>query len=147
MSFNWVPPTGLNDTSSFPSKDTGFRAHMQALLDQVKTYINTNLVSDNSLQLNGWRRLPDGSTEQWGSSSVLVSAGYIAGTLTFPIAFPTACLNVVATIRVVDGGGTMDNDFTISVISMSPTTLGYKIKNIVNAYGSTVDYRWRAIGY
>lgn len=73
MSFNWVPPTGLNNTSSFPSKDTGFRAHMQALLDQVKTFINTSLVNDNSLEPSGWRKLPDGTIEQWGHMTVSAS--------------------------------------------------------------------------
>ena len=51
MAFSWTPSTGLNDTTAFPSKDTGFRARLQAFLDQVKDYMNNSLASKTQ---EGW---------------------------------------------------------------------------------------------
>lgn len=59
MSFQWTPSTGLNDTSAFPAQDKGFRARLQALLDQAKNAINTKAdiaheTPINPTLLNGW---------------------------------------------------------------------------------------------
>jgi hypothetical protein len=53
-----------------------------------------------SLTANGYIKLPTwlgGLIFQWGLSATLVDDGEI--TVTFPIAFPTACLNVTATLN------------------------------------------------
>lgn len=44
-----------------------------------------------SLANPGWRRLPNGEIEQWGSVTTSASGGVA---VTFPIAFPNACLNL-----------------------------------------------------
>jgi hypothetical protein len=53
-----------------------------------------------SLGVTGWRRLPCGEIEQWGLSGG--SAPNVNTLITFPIAFPNACVNVQLTY--VDGG-------------------------------------------
>lgn len=41
MSFAFIPATGLNDVTQFPDEDPLIRSHMQTLLQQIPTYIDT----------------------------------------------------------------------------------------------------------
>lgn len=86
----------------------------------------------SSFVTNGYSILPDGRIEQWGYSS-FVNTG---ATISFPIAFPNACFNVIATNR---HQGTNDE---VSVDAFTATTFaGY------TDAGSTTNVYWRAIGY
>lgn len=49
----------------------------------------------SSLGVTGWRRLPSGDIEQWGLSGG--SAPNVNTLITFPMAFPNACVNVQLT--------------------------------------------------
>lgn len=67
--------------------------------------------------------------EQWGNAGSPV---------TFPMTFPTACMNVVATIQTSGDGGNMSKN-RLCVNNVSKTGFG-----IENPQGS---YRYFAIGY
>ena len=47
--FTFTPSSGVNDTVNFPAKDPAIRAHLQALLDQVKDDLN-NVIRDRLKQ-------------------------------------------------------------------------------------------------
>lgn len=50
-----------------------------------------------SLALNGYQKLPSGLIVQWCRGGAYSTGNYnTSWSLTFPIAFPTACLNVVS---------------------------------------------------
>jgi microcystin-dependent protein len=94
----------------------GFRAGDFATAGHI-----THLGEDVSKMTNGYKKFADGLIIQWG--------GPATGAITFPLAFPTACLNVTV-------GGTSGNQTNERVVSVSTTgfTLG------------GVGY-WMAIGY
>jgi len=47
MSFSFVPPTGLNDTTHFPAKDPLIREHIQKLLQQIPEYYDLLIALTN----------------------------------------------------------------------------------------------------
>lgn len=53
------------------------------------------------LSPNGYQKLPGGLIVQWGSSSIgdIASGNGSTGSVAFPLAFPTAAFNVVASIQ------------------------------------------------
>ena len=87
----------------------------------------------NSLGTSGYQKLPSGLIIQWGSNG---AGGNGAASVSFPISFPTACVNVQVT-----GGysGTSGN----STGAYSVTTSGF---SYTYHYSGTTDY-WLAVGY
>lgn len=108
-----------------------------------KTYVDGTV----SKTANGWLVLPNGLIMQWGTNNVVVGT-YGVGAITFPIAFPTACLNVIVTQKLPSyygGGGAYENSIKVNG---NPTTTGF---NFFVAYGGSQgqgSYQsWYAIGY
>lgn len=91
--------------------------------------------TNQSLATPGFQKLPGGVIIQWGTFSV--SASSIA--ITFPTAFPTACINVQATRIFL--GDTAGIDTAIAVAS-APTTTGVTL-----SVPNPCDGYWLAIGY
>ena len=90
----------------------------------------------NSKATNGYTYLPNGLILQWGQyDRTLGTGGFIA--ITFPITFPTACLNVVNSIRNTDSTTPAVNYSCVVSTSTTGTTVGWDRK------GSF----WLAIGY
>lgn len=78
---------------------------------------------------SGYQKVPGGFIIQWGNSS--------ATTITFPIAFPTACRCVQLTrIAIGDTGGA---DFT-NVVNSTLSTTGFGV-SVAGAY------YWLAVGH
>lgn len=77
---------------------------------------------DGAFGTHGWRRLPSGLIIQWGQTSV-VDPGPATGpsVATFPIAFPTACLQAVGTPATNQNGsfGIVDVRFNNTSISFT----------------------------
>lgn len=67
--------------------------------------------------------------KQWGNA---------ANPVTFPIAFPTAALNVVATLQTSGDGGNMSKS---RLYIQTLTTTGFSIQNPQGTY------RYYAVGY
>jgi len=87
---------------------------------------------------NGWRRTPDGMIEQWGSVGV---AGKSTATFSFPIPFPNAALNIVASKGSsinLSGEGAVGAD-----IASNST---FTVRNSSD-FTSVLGIYWRAIGY
>ena len=97
--------------------------------------VTASLLADvaSSLTANGYQKLSNGLIIQWGSNS---AGGSGTASVSFPIAFPTACVNVQVT-----GGysGTAGNSTGAYSVSTSGFTYTYH-------YSGTTDY-WLAIGY
>lgn len=86
-----------------------------------------------SLGTSGYQKLPGGLIIQWGSNS---AGGNGAASVSFPISFPTACVNVQVT-----GGYSGTNGNSTGAYSVSTTGFTYTYH-----YSGTTDY-WLALGY
>lgn len=90
--------------------------------------VNTGGIVAISPAENGYVKFAIGLILQWGNAGSPVN---------FPIAFPTACLNVVVTIQVGDGSNVSKNRLYVDNLSRT----GFSIQN---PQGS---YRYFAVGY
>jgi hypothetical protein len=88
-----------------------------------------------SLAANGWEQNPSGRIEQWGFAT-----GASPLTVTFPIAFPTACFVVTAT------PGASDNT-TFGVNVDTVTTTSFVAHPNADDAGTTLGFFWRATGH
>jgi hypothetical protein len=95
----------------------------------------------NSKVTNGYQKLPGGLILQWGQYNSVMAPSRI--TITFPIAFPTACLNMTAT--------TIDHP-TINTSMYAIIASFTKTEALIWAWGDNPSDRanglyWFAIGY
>jgi hypothetical protein len=86
-----------------------------------------------SLGTSGYQKLPGGLIIQWGSNG---AGGNGAASVSFPISFPTACVNVQVT-----GGFSGTNGNSTGAYSVSTSGFSYTYH-----YSGTTDY-WLALGY
>lgn len=97
-------------------------------------------IVSKTLAQTGYRKLPDGSIEQWGITNNLGSEAF--QDIVFPIAFPNACFNVQATIIATD----VSDDQ--GAMTGTPTKNGVRIFR--GSFGGGVTENlpvfWRAIG-
>lgn len=90
---------------------------------------------------NGYRVNPDGTIEQWGTSGTIGIEGYVD--VTYPVKFPTATLNVNATVIGTAGGGVS----SVYIDTGNTTATGTRIYNDTSGGGGDVTAFWRAIGH
>jgi hypothetical protein len=107
----------------------------------------------SSLTTSGWKRYPDPNSptgffiEQWGTSSSFNGTG-----ITFPIAFPNACLNVVAneananSISWGTGQPSIHGVSTVTQISFTHWTLQW-ISSQAIWQNVNNEFFYRAVGY
>lgn len=100
-------------------------------------FIGTN----QNTSANGWQKLPGGLILQWGTSTVPASFT----TITFPLAFPNACLSFTATALTA----TVYAD-VVELIS-APTTTGVQLALVSSGSGGSSatiagTFKWIAIG-
>lgn len=95
--------------------------------------------ANQSLAASGYQKLPGGLIVQWGLSGGIPSNGNLS--VTFPIAFPTACLNVTSTYT--NGATDVTSHVTLQVRSISASAV--TLRNI----GTVADaqFYWKAIGF
>lgn len=96
---------------------------------------------------NGYQVLPSGLIMQWGTHPTAV-ANYQVGTITFPIPFPNACLNVTISGKTpyYAGGAAYENG--IKVNGNPTTTLFQFYVNWAGSQAGGAFYpTWFAIGY
>lgn len=99
-----------------------------------------------SLGTDGYARLPGGMILQWGRISLANNENTV-GTLTFPLAFPNACLQVVTT---VEGNSTASNDALEAYLitgSISKTSASVRFGSSGSSWNATNYVRYIAIGY
>ena len=123
---SYVAKTGL----------TEFVRHKNVLhkkvLDKADDIVGS---TSESFADDGYVKLDNGLIMQWGQETVSATTE----TVTFPIEFPTACLNVTATSYVVDTGGQTHSPG----INTLPTTT----QVILNTKISWGTIFWQAIGH
>lgn len=117
------PP--LTGTPTAPTASAGTNTTQLA----TTAFVQAAASPGSSLGTNGYRKNSDGSIDQWG---LVANGGAGPTAVVFPIAFPTACFNVVSQNVNVQG--------TIEQSSVSAT--GFTSTN--GAAGSSTY--WRAIG-
>ena len=111
----------------------------------VDTVLNlaefTNLKAEN-----GYQRLPNGLILQWGKLTSDRYLGESTQSITFPIAFPTACLNVQANMYMAKHSPLGDGG--IFVIDFNRNTAKFSLQNIgTNSVGDLRGFYWFSIGY
>ena len=97
------------------------------------TPANVGQTFGQSLAANGWCRLPNGMIMQWGVSNGL--------TITFPIAFSSACLNVQATLKKAITFQANYSGFHIATMTTTGATI------TLNGQYNGADFYYSAIGY
>jgi hypothetical protein len=110
----------------------------QILASDGTSWVATNNDFTNSKTTNGYQKLPSGLIIQWGTSASVGDGSY--ATVTFPIAFPTACLNASATNSSSAGGNV--GGTTISNITTTTMRVGH-----YNGGLNSSPIFWMAIGY
>jgi hypothetical protein len=106
--------------------------------NQIIAALRAMFGGTGSLNAPGYMRLAGGLIMQWGTG---VTAGAAGATITFPIAFPTACLNFMVSDEA-DAAGSI----SIAV------AVGGRIMNRFSAQvrhgdASTGSFFWQALGY
>jgi len=107
----------------------------------------------NSLQTNGYQKLPGGLILQWGQSDSV--AGDTTVSVTFPISFPSACLNITATTVNTSGPNGAPPDATYSyttdifaqIVSTSLTGATFLNNYAYHSNNGSNPINWFAIGY
>ena len=110
---------------------------------QIATTAFVRLSSPASLASNGYQKLPSGLIIQWGESGGLLSntAGTKSTVITFPVSFPTGCLNVYAT----PGGS--ETPLSVGVVATYWLSSGFGVSFQNTRTDQGVSARWLAIGY
>jgi len=102
----------------------------------------TNLGFSNSLGSSGYQKLPGGLILQWGKTSNFSSE--TSQSVTFPIAFPNACLNAGTTLIIPAATSSYDQ---FSQVVGTPSTTGMSIMcQQVTNYTYPVSAFWFALG-
>ncbi|WP_082435051.1 phage tail protein [Pseudomonas sp. NBRC 111123] len=99
----------------------------------------------------GYAFSPSGMLEQWGSVSMVAPADALQVNVTFPLAFPNACLNLQTSIGV----DIVDYDENAAyrlckqqIHAGRPTKVGFEGQAIMDNYpDQSRVVKWRAIGY
>ena len=87
----------------------------------------------NSLTANGWQKLPSGLIIQWGQGLAAIGGTII----TFPLSFPSAVLQIIAS-------GANNND--VPVNAYFPTTSQFTADALAGV-GGPYSFNWLALGY
>jgi hypothetical protein len=101
----------------------------------------------NSLGSSGYQKLPSGLIIQWGNTSVSSGSNNTTTSVSFPLAFPTACFSVTATQTT---SANRPNWSPLVLGALSRTTTGFSLladtanPSVSIASGVTAD--WMALG-
>lgn len=99
---------------------------------------------ENSIITNGYQKISGGLILQWGYTSALTANA--VSVVSFPVAFPNACLNVVSTPQYA--AATSDGSTFVPVISsFTNSTVSIILENGVATSASNVRAYFIAIGY
>jgi hypothetical protein len=115
-----------------------------AVSDTDFVFQNDLTGSNQSLTTDGYQKLPGGLIIQWGriGNGTPNSAGS-TGTVTFPLEFPTALLNVQLTIREPDNSGA-----TSARVTLTDSTTQFSWSAFQGTSVSSPDQiMWLAVGY
>lgn len=110
----------------------------------MTTKVSKNLINvPKSLTSNGYADLGDGLILQWG----VTTADAILGTVTFPKAFPNACLNVVATCTASPAVNAVRRTLGVGAFSTTGFDYASRFDDGTNPVSGQRDFYWQAIGW
>lgn len=136
--FQFTPPTGLLDTSAYPTNpatEAEARGQIQDPLNQIKNYLNLFLDAFAfSKNVNGYTKLPNGFILQWGE--VFIGNGATAN-LTFPIVFPTTCSKLIGSLQWSSP----------SSVVLAMNKIDNKSFQCIPSSATAYTVNWIAIGY
>ena len=109
------------------------------------------------LASNGYQALPSGLIRQWGYGTITIAAAttWTKTSVTYPMAFPTACLNVRAS-QATSGVGTTvplnsDGSTAINlegfVLNRTTALTGFDVWGFDATETGRQDFQWEAIGH
>ena len=124
-------------TSAIGGVELATDAEALAGSDTTRAVTSAGLASNQSKAASGYTELPGGIILQWGTSGSIASN--TSASVTFPIAFPTACQNVQLTLIDAGVGDTWDPSYS------GVSTTGFTLYN--HGTGGSSIYDWFAIGY
>lgn len=143
------------DNTTFGTTITQHSSDLGNLFDEIDTLSaevieNVSLVKELSaesktdalLEENGYQVLPSGLIMQWGVSE-RTTAFQEPEEVTFPLAFPTACLNIVGQLdRAVHNSGNL----SLYLVSSTTTGATFEYDSDGEVYADTA-IRWQAYGH
>lgn len=133
-----MPLTQINNTVTDISTLTANNAGYLGGIPAASYPDNSKFAS--SLSTNGYQKLPGGLIIQWGRVN---SPATSATTLTFPIAFPSAC----ATVTVAAVGDNGENMVYIKPNTINTTSFQYTSYGVWASVIVPEQMSWIAIGY
>ena len=123
------------------------KAGTNIVVDSNGVSVSANVVTINqftqSLSSSGYTILPNGLIIQWGTTGYLGGEGDV--TVSFPITFPHACLNAVATMRSPTANNT-NNDIWGKIYNFTTSTISINYGASSGGNQGWGSY-WMAIGY
>jgi hypothetical protein len=100
----------------------------------------------SSLGSSGYQKLPGGLIIQWGTTEAASAASGTATTITFPLAFATACLGAYPSLNNASNGAGIVAISNLMTSSISTTQFTANRSNSGNQ-DSFKTIKWFAIGY
>jgi len=100
----------------------------------------------SSLVSSGYQKLPGGLIIQWGTTEAASAASGTATTITFPLAFATACLGAYPSLNNASNGAAIVGTSTLMTSAISTTQFTVNRGNSANQ-DSFKTIKWFAIGY
>jgi hypothetical protein len=107
---------------------------------RIKDYVDNNISGVNDE--NGWVKLPNGLIMQWGMSE-RTTAFQEDEIITFPLEFPTQCLNVVG---IPDRTSFKNGNLGLYIKTFNRTTATFIYDSDDVTYENTA-IRWQAFGH
>lgn len=104
------------------------------------------ILSNSSLQENGYKKFGDGLIVQWGEVDGILTSGKTNGTIYFPISFNTTCVYIKSSIVDIDENTSLLDNVIVSNYWITAQTVLYRI-NQTQGVGSTFKLKFLAIGY
>ncbi|MCP3881669.1 MAG: hypothetical protein GY701_25255, partial [Sulfitobacter sp.] len=147
-----VTPAGLASRTATETRagliEIATAAEAQALASAVVALTPARLAdafrgANQSLNPNGYQRLPGGLIIQWGRQKAGDVYDDYYGYTVFPIAFPNNTFLVSATLHAFGGEGL---DATVAVIGHFLPGFGFTVQECNSVY-QNVEVRYIALGY
>ena len=94
----------------------------------------------------GWCRFPNGLIRQWGEYTAAMVSNQ-SPTVTFPIAFPNACLNASAIVRNADGSDARDTNMQVRELASTHFIAYVNHTPVGGGINGITGFFWEAIGH
>ena len=115
---------------------------MSEMRRQANSVLDGITAPGQVLSTNGYVTLPGGVIIQWGLTGVIPDDSTL--TVTFPIPFPNACLNVNATEQYT---GVVSGAHVLAITTITNTNFTVLADDVSTTTNANLKAYWIAIGY